>query len=129
VPIRRALGLLLALTTLICVLAPSVALAAGGSAADSQYQDPLAAATTGSTSTGTTKKTAPHSPATGHGSSTVKSAPSTLSPTAPASIVTNPQQKESLPLTGLNVEAVAFVGLFLVATGLTLRWRVARSRY
>ena len=61
-----------------------------------------------------------------YSSTGVRTAPSTLSPTAPASIVTNPHQNQSLPLTGINVEAIAFVGLLLVAGGLTLRWRVAR---
>lgn len=107
---RRALGLLVALTTFLCALAPTAALAAGGSAADSS---------TSASSTTTATKTA-------HATMGVKTAPATLSPTAPSSIVSNPQQTESLPMTGLNVEAVAFVGLLLVAGGLTLRWRIAR---
>jgi LPXTG-motif cell wall-anchored protein len=91
---------LLALTTLFALLAPTAALAAGG-----------------------TTTTAPKR---AHGAARVKTAPATLSPTAPASIVTNPHPSQSLPLTGVNVEAIAFIGLLLVAGGLTLRWRVAR---
>lgn len=105
---------MVALTTLLCALAPTAALAAGGTAT-SATNDAIAGQARQTTGT----KTA-------HGTTGVKTAPATLSPTAPSSIVSNPDQTESLPMTGLNVEAVAFVGLLLVAGGLTLRWRVAR---
>jgi LPXTG-motif cell wall-anchored protein len=153
----RLLGIFGALTLLVWTmvpvlfLSPATAFGAGGSASDSQYQDPLAGATntapaqtftrsgavtstSTSTSSAVTTATATSSGAatvtstvrTSPSSGGVRTVPSTLSPTAPASIDGNPTQPESLPMTGLNVEGIAFVGLMLVAGGFLLRWRTSR---
>lgn len=127
---------------------PAVAQAQGG-AGDDQYQDPFGgsggggasgggsngssgsnAGSSGSTSSGSAAQgsgsSAPEvtqEPGAGSSSSASSPAPATSSATSSGAVT-----RSELPRTGLDVPAVALIGVGLVAAGVGLRLRVAHGR-
>ncbi len=133
----------------LCLLgllsAPAVALAQGGSAGDQQYTDPLAGTTTGShTSTQPASTTPASSPTTSSTPATPTPASSTPATTTPApsgqattaapatsdsaaptatTASSGTGSQKTLPFTGIDLWAVAGIGLSLTASGLLIRLR------
>ena len=138
---RRYLIACVCVLGLLCAPAAALAQGGGGSAGDQQYTDPLAGTTTGSqtqpaSTTPASSPTTTSAPATSTPSSTTPgsptssgqattSAPATsdsAAPTATTASGTTDSQK-TLPFTGINLFALAGVGLGLTASGLLIRIR------
>jgi cytoskeletal protein RodZ len=123
---RTLLALLLVLG-LLSVLGPAAALAAGGSAGDNQYVDPLAGghSNSGSSagSSATSSGTASSTPSSG--SAAAASSTATTPTGTTASTTGDPKANaKTLPFTGFSDWQAAGLGAVLLAGGLVLRRRV-----
>ena len=108
---------------------PALASGTGTSAGDQQYVDPLTTTTPASTTPASTTPAASTAPATASSSgASTSSAGSTTTTTPTTSAPTSSAQatSDTLPYTGLNVEACVAVGIGLLGAGLVLRRIVAR---
>jgi hypothetical protein len=118
----------------LALTVPSTALAGGPSAGDQQYIDPLAGSGhhgsshshgSGNSSTAPATSPAPTTSATPSVSSSSTSS-STVSASTTATRSTAHDPSKGLPMTGFDALLAAFVGVFLVASGVLLH-RAARG--
>ena len=127
--VRRLLRILSRGGLLVLLALPlagtALASGTGTSAGDQQYVDPLTTTAPASTTPASTTPAASTAPATASSSGASTSSAGSTTTTTPTTSSAQ-ATSDTLPYTGLNVEACVAVGIGLLGAGLVLRRIVAR---